>query len=183
MNHIIKLLFLTLLYITNVYAIGAPPEVLALEASFQSIPGISGAGVSKHHFSKEEVAQLNSIYFGGEYADLPIAMYRRSGGNLPNEILVSIEFTIDRNQTGLNALEFLSWWVRDLSRSGQNLQIRSIGLPPMAGENIQLGKTLRFWCEAYIVTEKEDMASVLNEVGALAKSLNSSIMLYDGALK
>ncbi|WP_415894051.1 hypothetical protein ACMXYN_06685 [Neptuniibacter sp. PT8_73] len=126
---------------------------------------------------------MEGIYFAGEYADLPIAMYKRSGGNLANEILIFTEFTIEKSAQGLKALEFLSWWARDLSRSGENVQIRSIGLPPVAGQRTQLGSTLRFWFEAYIVTEKEDMALVLSEIGELSNSLNSSIKLYKAALK
>jgi hypothetical protein len=180
---IIKILLLLIVLMNNTHASGQPEEVASLENAFLSIPGISSASIGKHHYSKEEIAQLDGINFVGEYADLPIAMYKRSNGNLTNELLIYVEFTIERNEKGLKALEFISWWVRDLSRSGQNLQIRSIGLPPIADNNTQLGKTLRFWCEAYIVTNKEEMPLVLAKIGELANSLNNSRILYEGAFK
>lgn len=178
-----KLLILPLLIILSVYADAQPKEIGDLESAFTAIPGIASVSVSKHHFSKEEIASLEEVYFGGIYADLPIAMYKRSGGNLKNEVLIFVEFTIEKNEKGLNALEYLSWWVRDLSRSGDNVQIRSIGLPPIIGDNTQLGNTLKFWFEAYIVTEKEEMPLVLAKVGELAASLDSANKLYANAFK
>ncbi|PSV32893.1 MULTISPECIES: hypothetical protein [unclassified Photobacterium] len=166
---------------SSVYANDMPSEVLALKKAFQAIPGIRSAEVGKHHFSKEDIVTLNEVYFSGEYADLPISMYRRSGGNLNNEILINVAFEIQKNALGLQALEFLSWWVRDLSRSGDNVQIRAIGLPPIVGDKVQLGDTLSFWFEAYIVTEREDMGLVLNEISDLTQSLNTSFNLYKSA--
>ena len=166
---------------SNAQAGNMPIEITNLENAFNSVPGVKDPGVGRHQFSPDDVKQLNEIHFGGEYADLPIAMFRRTNGSLEKELLIFVDFQIEPNQVGLKALEFLSWWVRDLSRSGENVQIRSIGLPPMAGENIQLGRTLRFWFEAYIVTEKEDMQLVLAKIGELAKSLGSSTKIYEPA--
>lgn len=178
-----KLLILPLLIILSVHANAQPKEIGDLEAEFTTIPGITSAFVSKHHFSKEEITSLEEVYFGGAYADLPIAMYKRSGGNLKNEILIFVEFTIEKNEKGFNALEYLSWWARDLSRSGDNVQIRSIGLPPIIGDKTQLGSTLKFWFEAYIVTEKEEMPLVLAKVSDLAASLERANKLYANAFK
>ncbi|MGF1770641.1 hypothetical protein L4D06_25165 [Enterovibrio makurazakiensis] len=177
-----RLVMITFTFMVNAaYASGMPSEVKDLKNAFENIPGISSADVGKHHYSKEDIAELNAIYFAGEYADLPISMYRRSGGNLNNEILINVAFTIQKDATGLKALEYLSWWVRDLSRSGDNVQIRTIALPPIVGEKVQLGSTLSFWFEAYIVTEKEDMRLVLKEISDLTKSLNTSLELYKSA--
>lgn len=158
-----------------------PPQVQALENSFKNIPGIEDADVGKHYYSEKDVKQLNEIQFAAEYADLPIAMLRRTSGNLDKELLINVAFKIERNEKGLKALEFLSWWVRDISRSGENAQIRSIGLPPIAGKKIQLGNTLRFWFEAYIVTEEEDISLVLNKMGELSESLNDGFSVYKSA--
>ncbi len=168
---------------SNAQAEGMPQEIISLEKAFKDISGINQVEIGKHQYSKEDVKQLDEIYFGGQYADLPIAMLRRAGGNLDKEMLINVAFTIEPNKQGLNALEFLSWWVRDLSRSGDNVQIRSIGLPPMAGDTIQLGSTLTFWFEAYIVTEKEDIKLVLAKISELAESLNESVELYEPAFK
>ena len=183
MSSIFKILTIVILSFSASKLIAAPQQVTDLEEAFKSIPGISSASVGKQIFSREEVIQLEEIYFAGEYADLPIAMYKRSGGNLPNEMLIYVEFNILKNTQGLNALEFISWWARDLSRSGDNVQVRSIGLPPIVGDQKQIGNTLKFWFEAYIVTEKEDMGLVLKEIGTLASSLNSSISIYKSTFK
>lgn len=177
-----RIIFVCFSFLTSlVFANELPSEVVALEKSFRSVPGIKSVEVGKHYFSKDDITLLSKIYFSGEYADLPIAMYRRSGGNLKNEILINVAFDIEPNTTGLKALEFLSWWVRDLSKSGDNVQIRTIGLPPISGETVQLGNTLSFWFEAYITTEREDMALVLDEVAELSNSLNSSFNMYKSA--
>ncbi len=158
-----------------------PEEILRMESVFNSIPGISDVYIGNQNFTKEEFEEIANIYFPGVYADLPIALLKRTGGNLDKELLVNVEFRIDSTTTGLKALEFLSWWVRDLARSGENLQIRTIGLPPKHGDVVQLGETLRFWLEAYIVTEEEDIQLVLNEISRLADSLKENLVDYQDA--
>lgn len=158
-----------------------PNEISNFEKVFKSIPGIEQVEIEKHFYSEEDVKELDKTYFGGIYADLPIAMLRRSGGNIDKELLIVVQFTIGANKQGLNALEFLSWWVRDHSRSGDNIQIRSIGLPPIANNSIQLGKTLKFWLEIYIVVEQEDINLVLSKVSNLSESLQTNIKTYKDA--
>lgn len=153
-----------------------PEEILSLESTMLSIPGVSEVFVDKHHYTSEEFASEETTYFAMPgTGDLPIAMLRRSKGMLEKELLISVEFRISPDFKGLVALEFLSWWVRDASRSGENYQIRSIGLPPEISETIQLGQTLRFWLEAYITTEEEDIHQVLEKIGHLAKHLQSDV--------
>lgn len=183
MNRVLLVLIWGLCFMSNSQADGMPQEIVNFENAFKSIPGISQVDIGKYYYSKDDVAKLDEINFGGQYADLPIAMLRRSNGNLEKELLINAEFTIEPNKQGLNALEFLSWWVRDISRSGDNVQIRSIGLPPLAGDRIQLGSTLRFWLEAYIVTEREEIGLVLAKIAELSKSLEDSIKLYESAFQ
>ena len=152
-----------------------PPEVEALEEAFSAVPGIHSVDISNHHYDKNNLEEAEALYFAGPFADLPIAMLKRTGGNLEKELLIAVEFRIEPNEKGLKGLEFLSWWVRDASRSGKNWQIRTIGLPPVIGEETQLGETLRFWFEAYVVTEEEDMGQVLEKVGLLAESLKDQL--------
>lgn len=168
---------------SNALADGMPQEIINFQNAFKSVPGVIQVEIGKHYYSKDDVNKLDEIYYGGQYADLPIAMLRRSNGNLENELLINVEFTVAPNKQGFNALEFLSWWARDISRSGDNVQIRSIGLPPIAGERIQLGSTLRFWFEAYIVTEREDIDLVLAKVSEFSKSLEESVKQYEPALQ
>lgn len=66
------------------------------------------AELGKTYLPDIKVADLSLL---GPYADLPIAALRRSNGALPE--------------------------VRDEARGGENMQIRSIGLPPMTGNNKQ----------------------------------------------
>ncbi|MGH1421177.1 MAG: hypothetical protein ACRBEQ_05120 [Hyphomonas sp.] len=155
-----------------------PGEVVALENAFRAVPGIYDVSVGKNILTADDIQAIDKLSFGGVYADLPIAMLRRSKGNLENEILINVEFRIEKNVNGLKALEFLSWHVRDSSRSGENLQIRSIGLPPQGNEHVQLGHTLRFWFEAYIVTESEEMSAVLVRISELAGDLNENFLSH-----
>lgn len=180
-NHLV-ILIIGLVFMSTANA-GVPAEVVALENAFKSVPGTIEVNVGKHQYSKKEIEMLTETYFTGQFADLPIAMLKRSEGNLENELLIVVEFRIEKNERGLKALEFLSWWVRDLSRSGDNVQIRSIGLPPEAGDTIQLGHTLRFWFEAYIVTKEPDMSLVLAQMEKFASSLNNGFSSYKKAFK
>lgn len=168
---------------SSAHADTLPQEVSSLIRNFKSIPGVKEAFADHHKFSKEDIKKLEDIYFAGVFADLPIAMLKRTNGTLDKETIVIVEFTIENNAKGLKALEFLSWWVRDLSRGGENAQIRSIGLPPIADKNIQLGTTLKFWFEAYIITDQEDMKLVIEQIGGLSKSLDQSVSLYSEAFK
>src|SRR5262245_48092604 len=79
--------------------------------------------------------------FAGEFGDLPHGLLRRTGGGLANEAWAYTEFELSRDEPGWLTLEFLAWWVRDLSRSGQQIQLRPMALPPKAYE-VQLGRTL-----------------------------------------
>jgi hypothetical protein len=155
-----------------------PKEVAEFRDAISSIEGVSEVEIDKIYLPDVSVEDLS---LPGPYADLPIATLRRSKGGLKNEILVSAMFRIERNEAGLKALEFLAWWVRDLSRGGKNIQIRAIGLPPIAGENKQLGRTLRFSIDFFFSSPKQDMKEVLNKIGELAKSLNLSRRLYSDA--
>src|SRR5262245_12390188 len=107
-----------------------PKEVKELVAAVKAIKGVTEVQAGKTYLPDIKAADLT---LPGPYADLPIAAIRRTKGGLKNEQLVSIDFNVQRDEAGLKALEFLSWWVRDESRGGENMQIRSIGLPPMAG--------------------------------------------------
>jgi len=156
-----------------------PQEAIDLENAFESVPGVTCAYVGRHQFSKQSVEDLNKISFSGQFADLPIAMLRRSNGTLENEFLIFVEYEIEFEPKGLKALEFLSWWVRDLSRSGENVQIRSIGLPQIEENDGKFGNTLKFWFEAYLQTETADMKLVLSRVSDFTNSLNTFSKLYD----
>ncbi|MDA8447633.1 hypothetical protein [Paracidovorax valerianellae] len=157
---------------------GMPPEVSRLISAVSSVIGTTEVEVDKTYLPEVQVSDLS---LPGAYADLPIAMLRRSKGALPEEQLLSINFRIERNEAGLKALEFLSWWVRDQSSGGSNMQIRSIGLPPIAGDRKQLGSTLRFTIDWFYASATSNMQEVLAAMGAKAKELELAVKLYGAA--
>lgn len=157
----------------------APDEVVRLIAALTAIPGVTRAQLDNTYLPEVALADLSLP--GGPYADLPIAALRRSGGALENELLLSLEFRIQRNETGLRAAEFLSWWVRDQSRGGENMQIRTLGLPPMVAGDQQLGRTLRFTIDWFYADTSEDMTNVLSAIGGKALALELATNMYKDA--
>ncbi len=162
----------------NSQAQGMPPEVSRLISAVSSVIGTTEVEVDKTYLPEVEVSDLS---LPGAYADLPIAMLRRSKGALAEEQLLSINFRIERNEAGLKALEFLSWWVRDQSRGGADMQIRSIGLPPIVGDRKQLGSTLRFTIDWFYASATSNMQEVLAAMGSKAKELELAVKLYGAA--
>lgn len=157
----------------------APPEVVRLIAALTAIPGVTRAQLDNTYLPDVALADLSQP--GGPHADLPIAALRRSGGALENELLLSLEFRIQRNEAGLRAAEFLSWWVREQSRLGENMQMRTLGLPPMVAGDQQLGRTLRFTIDWFYTDTSEDMANVLSAVGGKALALELATEMYKDA--
>jgi hypothetical protein len=157
---------------------GLPDEVSRLVTAVASLPGVSEAQVEKTYLPDVKVSELS---LPGAYADLPIAALRRSKGALPDELLLSINFRIRKDESGLKALEFLSWWTRDQSRGGENMQLRAIGLPPVIGKDRQLGHTLRFTIDWFYANPSQDMSKVLAAIAGKAKSLEAAADLYRSA--
>lgn len=61
------------------------------------------------------------------------------------------------------------------------MQIRSIGLPPIAGNNKQLGHTLRFTVDWFYSNPSKDMSKLLAAVADMAKELETATALYKSA--
>lgn len=157
---------------------GMPPEVARLVSAVSSVKGTTQVEIEKTYLPDVKVSDFS---LPGASADLPIAALRRSKGALLDEQLLSIHFRIERNETGLKALEFLSWWVRDQSRGGETMQIRSMGLPPMIGDQKQLGSTLRFTIDWFYAGKSRNMQEVLAAMDAKAKELELAVKLYAAA--
>ncbi len=155
-----------------------PAEVTRLSNAVEAIPGVDEASVGNIYLPDISLANLS---LPGTYADLPIASIRRSNGGLPDELLISIDFSITRDARGLKALEFLAWWVKDQSRGGENMQLRAIGLPPIAGKTVQLGDALRFTIDWFYVSPSQDMTEVLKALSRSASALEFDISLYEEA--
>jgi hypothetical protein len=108
------------------------------------------------------------------YGDLPLGALRRTRGAVPNEVLISVNFGISCDATGLDALEFIAWWVRDSARGGSPIQIRALALPPIGD---QFGTTLRFAIDYFYVDPDEDIGKLIAKVGELADGLGGAIAM------
>ena len=117
----------------------------------------------------------------GEFGDLPHALLRRTGGSLKDEVWINTEIVLSRDEAGWLTLEFLAWWVRDLSRAGEQIQMRPMALPPKAYE-VQLGSTLKFIIDHFLTSPGEDLSPILQMIQEQAKWLNDNIDHYADVL-
>lgn len=148
-----------------------PQPVQELSTAIKSIPGIKLAAVNRHMLFEITSDDFTLPMFG----DYPLGALKRTDGGLPDEILISIDFMITRDETGLNALEFLSWWVRDHARGGDSIQLRALALPPIPE---QFGKTLTFTIDYFYADPEQDIDKLLNSIQKLADSLNDAKIQY-----
>jgi hypothetical protein len=152
-----------------------PKEVARLTQAVKSVPGITEANLNKIDLAEIDVSDLS---LPGAYGDLPAAALRRTKGGLPDELLLSIGFSISRDESGLKALEFLAWWTRDRARGGDNMQLRALALPPMAAGATQLGQTLHFTIDWFYSNPSRDMSAVLKSVDETGASLEQATSIY-----
>ncbi len=145
-----------------------PPEVQKLQHAIESIPGVTDAVVEKVDLG--EIAE--SDFSLPPYGDLPLGALRRTHGAVANEVLIAVNFGIARDAKGLDALEFIAWWVRDSARGGSPIQLRALALPPIGD---QFGTTLRFAIDYFYVDPDEDIGKLLATVGELADGLSRSV--------
>lgn len=117
----------------------------------------------------------------GEFGDTPHALLRRTDGGLQDEFWANTEFTLSRDEAGWLTLEFLAWWVRDLSRGGEQVQMRPMALPPKAYE-VQLGRTLKFIIDHFAACPDGDPAPMLALMRERADSLDLSLDEYADVL-
>ena len=155
-----------------------PAEVQRFVDAIAEVPGISSVGISCVYLPDLELSDLS---LPGAYGDLPAAALRRSNGGLSEESLISLSFQIFRDEVGLRGLEFLAWWVRDRARSGHNVQLRAIGLPPMVGGATQLGSTLSFSIDMFHENPTQDMALLFKALDDAAASVETFTRLYEEA--
>lgn len=103
------------------------------------------------------------------YGNLPIGALRRTNGGYENELLISINFTINRDENGLRALEFLAWWVRDLASGAMRLRV-----PPPIKE--RFGRTLSI--DYFYADDRCDMGALLAVIDELASPLAAARRIY-----
>ena len=152
-----------------------PPEVQKLQHAIESIPGITDAVVGKADLSDIPQSDFGLLPYG----DLPLGALRRTNGGLASEVVISVNFGITRDEKGLKALEFISWWVRDAARGSEPIQVRSLALPPIG---TQFGESLRFTIDYFYSDSEEDIGKLLSRIGKLAGQLEDSKNLYPHAV-
>jgi Sel1 repeat len=155
-----------------------PPEVQRMYEVLLSLDGVSSAELGLIDLAGVD---LDALSLPDMFGDLPQVAIRRTGGGRATEKLVTMTLRFETSAAGWVAMEFLSWWVRDLARSGREIQMRSLGLPPK-GPDIQLGGTLKLVIELFVLDASEKCDKVSEELVDLASSLSLSMKLYEDAL-
>ncbi|WP_105176726.1 hypothetical protein [Clostridium cagae] len=120
----------------------------------------------------------SNLVLTSDYAHLPIAALLRTNGGFENELLVQFRFTIDKSEDGLEALEFISWFIRDYARDKTKIQLTPFALSPQTPNGRQLGSTLRFHIDLFVENVHDSLDPVLKEVKQLNKTLSMAIKLY-----
>ena len=156
-----------------------PEAVQQLHKALARLPGVKEVALSIRKLDDVTEPMLS---LPGEFGDLPLLAIRRTQGGLANELLVTAEVRLAQSFKGWIALEFLAWWVRDLSRSGHWVQMRPLALPPIA-YGTQLGRTLKFVIEFFFINPLPDNAAVLERIADYANSLGSNIDDFAGVLE
>lgn len=118
-----------------------------------------------------------------DYAHLPITTLLRTNGGKENELLAQFRFTIEQSKEGLEALEFISWFIRDCSRDKVKIQLTPFALPPQTPNGKQLGSTLRFHIDLFVDNVYDSLEPVLEEIRGLNKTLTMLIKLYNIKVK
>ncbi|MBX2864189.1 MAG: hypothetical protein KTR27_11585 [Leptolyngbyaceae cyanobacterium MAG.088] len=118
---------------------------------------------------------LKDYTLPGKMGDLPHALLRRTQGGLPCEAWANTDVILSYDRAGWLTLEFLAWWVREQSRNGEQVQMRPQALSPLAGDNIQLGHTLKFVVDHFCLLSNNNSEAMLTLLAAHGKSLNTAI--------
>jgi hypothetical protein len=121
--------------------------------------------------------EASDLSLPGEFGDLPQVPIRRTDGGLENEVLIQVEIIFNRTADAWVSLEFLAWWVRDYARSGHQIQMRPTALPPKAFE-IQLGRTLKFFIEYFVIEAADSYDKTLEVCQELGESIRENFKVY-----
>jgi hypothetical protein len=151
-----------------------PPQVQALVNAISALPGVAGCFCGPKPLMQFDPSHLS---LPGEFGDLPQAIIRRTNGGRENEVMIQTEVIFDRTPGAWLSLEFLAWWVRDWGRSGSDIQMRPMALPPKAYE-IQLGRTLKFFIEYFLIEDGDSYEKTLAVAAEMGESISESFELY-----
>jgi hypothetical protein len=157
---------------------GYPPEVEAFHTALRRLVAVRDVTTGLKALADSDPRTYS---FPGEFGDLPHALLRRTGGGLEGEAWANTEFELAKDEGAWLTLEFLAWWVRDCSRGGDQIQLRPMALPPK-GYEVQLGRTLKFIIDQFVICPAGDKEAALRLMQEHADSLNSAIDIYAGIL-
>ncbi|MFD0713343.1 hypothetical protein [Paenibacillus sp. GCM10027626] len=156
-----------------------PVDIANLQQTVLQLQGITSieSGVENLEPIDAEMLPLAAC------AHLPHATLWRTGGGLKNEVLIQFEFAIEPSAAGLQALEFIAWFVRDCARGGTKLQLRPFALPPETPYGRQLGTTLKFHFDLFVGEIEETLEPAFAIVRELAQKLATAMKLYQIPIK
>ncbi len=157
-----------------------PPQVQIFINALSSIQGIKNVEVNLQPIDSIEVKHLT---LPAEYALLPHLAIRRSNGGRNNEALVTFRFDLEKNQSGWVALEFLAWWIRDMCKAEEEIQLRPLAFPPATSSGISLGNSLSFLLELFLVEPNDDPLKIADYVGKSGEHLKFCLDMYSEALE
>ena len=156
-----------------------PQEIEQFHQTLERLKGIENVCSGIDNLSEITNQDLRSI----DFSHLPIATLLRTNGGKANEMMLQFEFTIDKSAESLTSLEFLAWFVRDLSRNGWMLQLRPFALPPQTPNGRQLGDTLKFHIDYFIEDAPDRLQPILDKIATMNETLNTFIHLYNIPIK
>jgi len=156
-----------------------PPQVAAFQDAISGLPGAYDVASRIHCLWGVTPEILCSADFG----HFPHAAIRWAGGGREDQALAQFEFHLRPSPESWRSLEFIAWWVRDQARGGINIQLRPFALPPVVGQNIQFGHTLRFHIDLFCIAKGDDLAPVLATVQMLADDLKDTMEMYESVLR
>lgn len=142
------------------------------------LPGVVSVSANVQNLEGLDVDSLRQLPFH----NYPHMVLRLIGGGKKGQGIVWFSLNLKPDNSGWKALEILAWWVKDLSRSGRNVQCRPIASPPVIGDDIQLGKTLSFQIELLFEAEGDDLSGVLAEIKNLAGRLDDELSMNESVL-
>jgi hypothetical protein len=141
--------------------------VQSLVDILSSLPGVAACFCAPKPLDGFDPNQLS---LPGEFGSFPHAIIMRTKGGRTNEVMIQTEVILDRSSEAWLSLEFLAWWVRDWGRSGHEIQMRPMALPPKAYE-IQLGRTLKFFIEYFVIEDGDSYDNTLAVAAEMGKSI------------
>lgn len=156
-----------------------PTEIEDFHQALGQLKGIRDVCSGIDQLDGIPVADLASAH----YAHLPLAALLRTKGGLPDELMIQFEFAIDKSPESLISLEFISWFIRDQSRNGKQVQLRPFALPPQTPAGRQLGDTLKFHIDCFFQETTGSLQPVLDRIAEMSQSLKLLIKLYEVPVK